>query len=225
MSKSFLTGLTWIATAAVASAAPLPGFVLAGQTAHVSFYSRGEKIDTDKVEKKVSEFEKLFGQPLGERANYYRYATAQEVAAGTGFYAAGVTFPATGDVHSTEPCHDHELVHLVAGKLGDPGAFFQEGLAVAVGNKGVWQGHSADKTAKASAANVMDMVASFDRFDPSTAYAVAGSFVGYMVKTHGMAQMVAFFRSCKPGTNPTVAFAGSFGTSMDAAAADWRKTL
>src|SRR4051812_20889090 len=98
MSKSYLTGLIWLA-AASASAAPLPGFVLAGQTAHVSFYTRGERIDTQKVEKKVTELEKLFGQPLAERANYYRYATAQEIAAGTGYYADGVTFAATGDVH------------------------------------------------------------------------------------------------------------------------------
>jgi hypothetical protein len=225
MSKSFLTGLTWLATAVAVQAAPLPGFVLAGQTAHVSFYSRGERIDTARVEKKVTELEKLFGQPLGERANYYRYATAQEVAAGTGYYAAGVTFAATGDVHSTEPCHDHELVHLVAGKLGDPGAFFQEGLAVAIGNHGEWQGRSVDRGAKASAASILDMVASFDRFDANTSYAVAGSFVAFLVKTHGMAQVVAFFRSCQPGANTTVAFAGSFGTSMETAAADWRKTL
>jgi hypothetical protein len=224
MSKSYLTGLIWLA-AASASAAPLPGFVLAGQTAHVSFYTRGERIDTQKVEKKVTELEKLFGQPLAERANYYRYATAQEIAAGTGYYADGVTFAATGDVHSTEPCHDHELVHLVAGKLGDPGAFFQEGLAVAVGTHGEWQGRSADKTAKPSAARVLEMVAHFDRFDGATSYAVAGSFVGYLVKTHGMAQVVAFFRHCAPGASTTVAFADSFGTSMETAAADWRKSL
>jgi hypothetical protein len=226
MSKSCLTGLIWFAASVSASAAPLlPGFVLAGQTAHVSFYSRGERVDTAGVEKKVTELEKLFGQTLDTRANYYRYASAQEIAAGTGYYAAGVTFAATGDVHSTQPCHDHELVHLVAGRLGTPGAFFEEGLAVAVGNHGQWQGRSADRTAKASAASVTDLVAQFDRFDPASSYAVAGSFVSYLVRTRGMAQVVAFFRSCKPGANTTVAFADTFGASLDQAAADWRKSL
>ena len=225
MSKSFLTGLIWTAAAASVGAAPLPGFVLAGQTAHVSFYSRGQKVDTAKVEKKVTELEKLFGQTLAGRANYYRYETPQEIAAGTGYYADGVTFAATGEVHSTEACHEHELVHLVAGQLGDPGAFFQEGLAVAVGNHGEWQGRSADRRARASADRLAEIAANFDRFEPNAAYAVAGSFVGYLIRTHGMAQVVAYFRSCKPGANRTVAFAGAFGTSMETAAADWRKSL
>ena len=209
-----------------AQASPLPGFVLAGQTQHFSFYSRGEKVDTQKVEKRVAEFEKVLGQTLTHKANYYRYSTAQEIAAGTGYYAAGVTFAATGDVHSTEPCHDHELVHLIAGGFGgDPGAFFQEGLAVAVGNKGEWQGKSADRVAKASAVDVAAMVAGFDRFEANTAYAVAGSFVGYLVRTHGMAQVTAFFRACGPKVDTKVAFAQTFGGTIDAVSADWRKSL
>src|SRR4030095_1949581 len=104
------------------------------QTPHFSFYSRGEKVDTQKVEKRVAELEKVLGETLTHKANYYRYATAQEVEAGTGYYAAGVTFAATGDVHSTESCHDHELVHLIAGGFGGgPGALAQEGPAVAGG--------------------------------------------------------------------------------------------
>jgi hypothetical protein len=207
-------------------AAPRPGFVLAGQTPHFSFYSRGEKVDTQRVEKRVAELEQVLGETLTHKANYYRYATAQEVEAGTGYYAAGVTFAATGDVHSTEPCHDHELVHLIAGGFGgDPGAFFQEGLAVAVGNNGEWRGQSADKLAKANAANVAAMVASFDRFEPNTAYAVAGSFVGYLVRTYGMAQVKAFFQSCGPKVDTTVAFAKAFGGSVETVAADWARSL
>jgi hypothetical protein len=225
MRKSCLALLISI-TAVNAQAAPLPGFVLAGQTQHFSFYSRGERVDTQRVEKRVADFEKVLGQPLTHRANYYRYATAQEVQAGTGYYAAGVTFAATGDVHSTEPCHDHELVHLIAGGFGgDPGAFFQEGLAVAVGNHGEWQGKPADRVAKANAASVAAMVAGFDRFDANTAYAVAGSFVGYLVRTHGMAQVTAFFRACGPTVDTKVAFAQSFGGTIDTVAADWRKSL
>lgn len=224
MSKTFLTLAAWL-VAVAAGAAPLPGFVLAGQTAHFSFYTRGEKVDTQRVEKRVAEIEKVLGQSLTGRAHYYRYASAQEIAAGTGHYAAGVTFAASGEVHSTEPCHDHELVHLVAGGLGDPGAFFQEGLAVAVGNKGEWQGRSADRLAKANAAQAVAMVAGFDRFDPNAAYAVAGSFVGYLIRTHGMAQVTAFFRACGPRTDVATAFGQTFGGTLETAAAEWRKSL
>ena len=209
-----------------AQAAPLPGFVLAGQTQHFSYYSRGEKVDTHKVEQRVAELEKVLGQTLTHKAKYYRYATAQEVEAVTGYYATGVTFVATGDVHSTEPCHDHELVHLIAGGFGgDPGAFFQEGLAVAVGNKGEWQGKPADRVARANAANVAAMVASFDRFEAKTAYAVAGSFVGYLIRTQGMAQVKAFFRSCGPKVDTKAAFAQAFGESVETVAARWARSL
>ena len=224
MSKTFLTLAIWM-VATIGFAAPLPGFVLAGQTAHFSFYSRGEKVDTAKVEKRVAEFEKLFGQPLTGHATYYRYSTAQEVAAGTGHYAAGVTFSATNEIHSTEPCHDHELVHLVANRLGNPGAFFEEGLAVAVGNKGEWQGRSADKIAKSNPVSIPQMVAAFDRYEPAAAYAVAGSFVGYLVRTQGIEQVTKFFRTCTKGADKSAAFAATFGGPLEAVSAEWRKSL
>lgn len=224
VSKIFLTLAIWLA-ASVIFAAPLPGFVLAGQTAHFSFYSRGERVDTAKVEQRVGELEKLFGQTLTGQATYYRYSTAQEVAAGTGHYAAGVTFSATNEIHSTEPCHDHELVHLVANRLGNPGAFFEEGLAVAVGNRGEWQGRSADKIAKASPASIPQMVAAFDRFEPAAAYAVAGSFVGYLVRTQGVEQVTKFFRACTKGVDTTAAFAATFGGPLEAVSTEWRKSL
>ncbi len=205
-------------------AAPLPGFALAAQTQHFSFYTRGEKVDAQKVEQRVSELEKMFGQTV-KHADYYRYANAQEVAAGTGQYAAGVTFAAANEVHSTEAFHEHELVHLVAGQLGDPGAFFQEGLAVAIGNHGRWRGHSVDQVAKGATASVDAMVAGFDRMDPEQAYAVAGSFVGHLVRTQGLAKVSAFFRACRPGTDTAVAFAATFGRTLPAAGTEWRASL
>ncbi|PYQ47962.1 MAG: hypothetical protein DMF78_22400 [Acidobacteria bacterium] len=205
-------------------AAPLPGFVLTAQTPHFSFYSRGEKVEAQKVEQRVSELEKMFGQTI-KHADYYRYATAQEVAAGTGQYAAGVTFAAAAEVHSTEAFHEHELVHLVAGQMGDPGAFFQEGLAVAIGNHGRWRGRSVDQVAKGVTASVDAMVAGFDRMDPEQGYAVAGSFVGYLVRTQGLEKVSTFFRACRPGTRVAAAFASTFNRTLDAAGASWRASL
>jgi hypothetical protein len=86
-------------------------------------------------------------------------------------------------------------------------------------------GPSANKVAKANAANVAAMLASFDRFDANTAYAVAGSFVGYLVRTLGMAQVRAFFQSCGPSVDVKVAFAQAFGASFETVAADWARSL
>jgi len=215
--------------AANLQAAPLPGFVLTAQTQHFSFYSRdNQKVDSQKTERYLEQVEQLLGQQVEGRAEYYRYATAQELAAGTGTYAAGLTLAHSGQIHSTQAFHAHEIVHLVAGQMGNPGVFFQEGLAVAIGNEAKWQGKDVDSLARkvAAGAKVSSFVARFDSLDADTAYAVAGSFVNRLIKAHGIAKVAEFFRACGPtGTNAASAFARTFGQSLDEAGAAWAASL
>jgi hypothetical protein len=211
-------------TAPLATAGPLPGFVLAAQTPRFSFYSRGEKVEAAKVERSVERIEKVLGQKLNGRAEYYRYGSAQELAAGTGHFAAGVTFP--GQVHSTEAVHDHELVHLIAGQIGNPGSFFQEGLAVALGNEGRWQGEKVDKIARRHVASLARLIAKFESVDPNVSYPVAGSFVGFLVRTYGADRVASFFKACGPGgAAREAAFAKTFGTTTADAAQAWQAAL
>jgi hypothetical protein len=215
-----------ILMAPAVQAAPLPGFSLVAETPRFAFYSRGGHVDAAKVERTVGRYEALLGVHLDKRADYYRYDSAQEVAAGTGFYADGVTYAQTNEVHSVEACHDHELVHLVAGHLGDPGSFFQEGLAVALGNGGKWQGQPVDRIARRVNVPVRTLVQRMDALDPNAAYAVAGSFVSHLIKSHGIEKVAAFFRACPTGTNDVrAAFTQVFGTSIDEADAAWRAAL
>jgi hypothetical protein len=210
---------------AVAQAAPLPGFTLAGQTPRLAVYTRGGKVDAKRIADTVARLERTLGHQLSGPAEYYRYETAQELAAGTGHYAAGVTFAQAGQVHSTEPAHEHELVHLVAGQMGDPGRFYQEGLAVALGNSGRWDGKDVNGVAKKQQGAVKAFVAGFDRCEPAVAYAVAGSFMSYLIKTHSVEKVAEFFRSCPKSQDSAVAFAKVFGQSVDQADAAWRATL
>ena len=218
-----------IVAAANLQAAPLPGFVLTAQTQHFSFYSRdNQKVDTQRTERYLAQVEQLLGQQVEGRAEYYRYASAQELAAGTGTYAAGLTLAHSGQIHSTQAFHAHEIVHLVAGQMGNPGVFFQEGLAVAIGNEAKWQGKDVDSLARkvAGSAKLSAYVARFDSLDADTAYAVAGSFVSRLIKTHGIAKVAEFFRACGPaGTNPAAAFARTFGQSLDEAGVAWAASL
>lgn len=208
-------------------AAPLPGFVLKAETAHFSFYSRdNQKVDAEKSERFLAEIQGLLGQRVSGRAEYYRYANPQEVAAGTGTFAEGVTFARAGQIHSTQEFHAHEIVHLVAGQMGNPGSFFQEGLAVAIGNQGRWQGKDVNKLARGQArsATLSALVAGFAAMDANTAYPVAGSFVASLIKTHGVAKVAQFFRA-STGKNTAAAFAGTFGQTLDEAGAAWAATL
>ena len=229
MTRTMATMAAGLLAAANLQAAPLPGFVLTAQTQHFSFYSRdNQKVDSQKTERYLAQVEQLLGQQVEGRSEYYRYATAQELAAGTGTYAAGLTFAHAGQIHSTQAFHAHEIVHLVAGQMGNPGVFFQEGLAVAIGNEAKWQGKDVDSLARkaAAGAKLSSLVARFDSMDADTAYAVAGSFVNRLIKTHGIGKVADFFRACGPaGTNPTAAFARTFGQSIDEAGAAWATSL
>lgn len=210
-----------VGSGSMASAA-LPGFTLAARTPRVSFYSRGQKVDVAKVEASLTRIEGALGTRLAGHASYYRYESAQEVAAGTGHYAAGVTF--AGQVHSTSACHDHELVHLVAAQMGDAGRFFNEGLAVALGDepRGL---RKAAKEALAGGQPLARWVAGFDGQDPDAAYAVAGTFVRHLIDTQGMDKVRALFKASRSEAGVPRAFAATFGQSLDESFAAWRADL
>jgi hypothetical protein len=212
------------------NAAPLPGFALTAQTEHFSFYTRSKQaVDAQKTEQYVAKVEELLGQRLSGRADYYRYSSAEEIQFATGQYAAGLTFATSGpgQIHSMKAFHPHEIVHLVAEQLGNPGTFFHEGLAVAIGDEAKWGGKSVNAIAKdmvKAGTSVSALVAQFDRMDPQRAYPVAGSFVAFLIKTQGIAKTAQFFRACSGG-NTATAFHHTFGLSMDEAGAGWVAAL
>ena len=213
-------------------AAPLPGFALTAQTEHFSFYTRSKQaVEAQKTEQYVAKVEELLGERLSGRADYYRYGSAEEIQFATGQYSAGLTYATSGpgQIHSMKAFHPHEIVHLVAERLGNPGTFFHEGLAVAIGDEGRWAGKSVNAIAKdlvkaGKLTSVSALVNQFDRMDPQSAYPVAGSFVAFLIKTQGIAKTAQFFRACSGG-NTATAFQHTFGLSMDEAGAGWVATL
>jgi hypothetical protein len=217
--------LCGVALAAPASAEPPRGFRLAAQTQHFLFYSRhGEPIDVHEVERSVWRVQRLLGQELGGRAEYYRYGSAEEVAADVGPYATGVTLGRLRQIHTVRECHLHEIVHLVAAQLGDPGPFFAEGLAVALsGSK--WRGQTlaglrvpADLRGRPLSA----LAGGFERLPPDVAYPLAGSFVAFLIKAHGVSRVAEFFRACGPSGAPSEpAFRRLFGATLDEAGEAW----
>jgi hypothetical protein len=214
-------------TAGSLNAGPLPGFALTAQTPHFAFYSRDhERVDAERSEVYLVKVERLLGQRVQGQAEYYRYSSPEELAASTGTYAAGVTYAGAGQIHSTEAFHAHEIVHLVAGQLGNPGAFFQEGLAVAIGNAGKWNGKDVDTLARATAkgARLSALVTGFDRLDAQISYPAAGSFVSMLIQKQGIAKVAEFFRACD-GRNTEQAFARAFGQTLDEAGAAWARGL
>jgi hypothetical protein len=214
-----------LALAVPGRAASLPGFVLTARTERASYYAHGSaRPDVRRIEAYVKELEAQLGATAPE-SEYYLYGSPEEMAAGTGHYAAGVTFPERHEVHSTLAFHRHELVHLVAGRLGDPGRFFEEGLAVALGDRGRWRGKAVDALARAHSgtASMAALVASFDTDDPERAYPLAGSFVAWLIDTKGLERVRLFFRLSTQ--DPSGSFETAFGQGLEDAGKAWRRSL
>jgi hypothetical protein len=212
-----------------AEAAALPGFALVARTESFSFYSNkgNQKIDVKKVEDYLGSLKRTLGYDGPVRAEYFRYESEQQIAKQTGTYAVGVTFASLGQVHSTQSFHRHEIVHLVAGRMGNPGVFFHEGLAVALGNEGRWNDRCVDKIAKTLVGRLRfrALVDGFARVDPEAGYPLAGSFVKRLIAKHGAAKVAEFLRACRDERARDAAFARVFGVSLDDAGAAWIASL
>jgi len=220
--------------AEVVSAQTLPGFRQMAGTSRVAFFSRTagdfggrQKADVKRTDEFLARMEKTLEQPLAAPISYYRYERPEDIAAQTGVYAYGLTRIGDSVVHSTTTYHPHELVHAVAGGLGDPGRFFHEGLAVALGDEGRWDGRPVDTLARAQAATLdpKRIVKSFDSLPSEVAYPAAGSFVKYLIAKDGLARLIEFFRACPKGANVDAAFLRTYGHSFQGAFTEWQQQV
>jgi hypothetical protein len=214
--------------ATTALAGPISGFTLRAQTPRFSFYARGDaRVNVAAPEKQLSRVESLLGQKVSGPVQYFQYDRAEDIAAATGRFAGGLFYNGLRQVHTTNAAHSHELVHVVAFELGDPGPFFQEGLAVVLGDGGRYQGQPVDRVARTMAKDkpLAALIAGFDARDPREGYAVAGSFMSFLIKRHGLDKVAHFFRACHGDRETAAAFEGIFGQTIEASGADWARSL
>jgi hypothetical protein len=208
---------------------PLPGYVQIAQTQHFTFYAfpkSGLKVEAEKSERFLARIEELLGHRVEGRCPYYRHELAEDVAIYSGTYAPGATDLRTGVIHSTQPFHPHEIVHRVAGELGDPGIFFHEGLAVALGDGGKLGREDVGKLAR----RILETAPFEDFLEPALwrddkrrqpAYAVAGAFMQYLLETHGIDKVARFFKASRFAQSARAAFHYTFGCTLESASTSW----
>jgi hypothetical protein len=191
-------------------------------------YAQDRAPDVHRLERELRDVARSLGESTLPRIQLFYYEHASDVAVATGLYAGGVTFPGLGQIHSTAYRLRHEMVHVIASRLGgDPGAFFQEGLAVAVGDGGRHNdGRPVDDVARGTlrATALSELIARFASADPQEAYPIAGSFVRFLLKRHGIARVIRFFRGSTAGARGE-AFENAFGESVDATGSLWMARL
>jgi hypothetical protein len=212
------------------AASPLAGFELRARSEHFAFYAReaGDKPDVRRSERFLAKVERELGHDVVGRSDYYIMEHQVDVFAATGIYSEGATFLADGRILSVRGYHPHELVHRVAGELGDPGLLFHEGLAVALGDDGRLGGKRVDDlAARALRKHPFEhYLEGFRAQQPADAYAVAGSLVSYLLRRHSPALLADFFRACGEAGQPNRhEFARIFGRSLKDTVGDWQREI
>jgi hypothetical protein len=199
-------------------------------TSHAVYYAaRAHDVDVKSSEAFLTRLDSLFGPaPAGWRLQYYRHADVADVQARVGFPAWGVTDLATGRVDSVRPYHPHELVHAATGRLGRPPVFFAEGLAVALTSGGAWRGRDMDDVAReflVARGQLRNLLFEFGLGNPERDYALAGSFVGFLLDRYGIEPMLAFVRGCHAARGCERALRSAYGKPFDALEVEWERGL
>ena len=131
---------------------------------------------------------------------------------------------------------NHELVHIIAGSLGNPPALFSEGLAVYLQEGQKWDGFHIDAWAKAFDENKMlfplSQIIAFSEIGsevskPAIAYPQAASIVKYLADRYGFNKLMQAYKELKRGGSEEikesnkVAFSQIFGISIADLEKDW----
>ena len=218
-----------LALAATVVPAEAGSLAMVASTARLDYFAeKGERVDVKRTERFLADLDKQFGTTPRTRARFVRHRNAEGIVLATGFNAVGVTLPRQAEVHSTLAYHPHELVHLVASSVGDPGVVFQEGLAVVLGDEGKVDGrHVKTLTGEEAARHTYQSVA--DRFRLGGAgpdqYRVAGAFVLYLEAQAGRDTVLRFFADCPRASAAPAAFSRAFGGTIEATWKDFQQSL
>ncbi len=215
------------------------GFKRTGETQHGRYFVSGSAktgsaeggVDVRRTEAYIERLASLFGPlPRDWHFEYYRHASATAISTQLGFAAVGVTDLDRARIDSIYAFHPHELVHVVAGRLGRAPALFSEGLAVALTSAGVRNGSEIDAAARArldSHRGWRELLEDPTAWDDASAYAVAGSFVAFLLDGWGIQPMIAFLGGCEDGTpqRSADAFRRAYGRTIPDLAFEWEKAL
>ena len=206
-------------------------FKRVAQATHGRYYAaRGQRVDVRRNEEFLARLFSLFGPaPAGWRVEYYRHASVADLERRIGFAAYGVTDLEALRIDSVHDYHPHELVHAVAGRLGQPPLLFTEGLAVALSAQGLWRGRDMDALARehmVAGGSLDRLLRTFAEQDPDRDYAVAGSFVAFLLDRGGIEPLVRFLAGC--GRDPgryEAALRAAYGHGLADLEFEWLRRL
>lgn len=184
---------------------------------------------------------------FSRRIEFNKFFDADHIERLTGRRTGG-GFVIGGRIFLTRALDPHEIVHVIAiEELGRPSDFFDEGLAVNFGGLRLVGGEvtlfpsalgsfEVDREALSIFAggrftgSLREILtsAAFDAVPFDVGYPLAGSFVKFLLATHGLDALKAFFASSRSG-DPLARIEAdlvlAFGVPLDRLEAEWRTAL
>ena len=184
---------------------------VASESEHFRFhYEPGDSIDAARTEAHCAWATARLGVTLPRKIDYYKYSSRQQMGQYTGHDDANAfSVPEQFELHTLWSWDNHESVHIYSSLLGRPSDFFNEGLAVAFQTDplagqydSVFNGLPVHEWARqrlrdGTLLSLDGMVVSEDFrsvADSTSSYREAGSFLRYLLDTHGIAPLADFMR-------------------------------
>lgn len=176
---------------------------------------------------------------LTRRIIYSKYLSRQHMGAITGnSNTNGFATNASFEIHTIWPTDNHEVVHLYTSTFGFPPALFNEGIAVAYQTNppandfvAKWNGttlhdHARNfrRTGRYIPLGSIVETNAFRSRDAEVTYPQSGSFMRWLIDTHGLTKVKALFGRIafqEPGASSRAAFLDVFGITLDEAEAQW----
>ena len=221
----------------VASTVPdRDGWLLDRESKHFIYYTQpGQTIPDWAVElhevtyAKVTE---LFPAARAPKIEYYRYPS--QINLGRAFGHSWKGYATQTDegsaVHSVQSCHPHEVIHAITFVVGRPPALFEEGVAVAYDwrfavDEGDVHALARRKLVQQKPLPLYSFLTTreFQAYDSPTVYVEAGSFVKYLIDTHGPGKMRSLFSLPRHSDLEEIktAFQEIYGQSVSETEKEW----
>jgi hypothetical protein len=241
-SAAVVLAVTTLAACGGSPTAPdyLPGLVVQAETAAYTYRAApGDSIDTAWQQTYHDWAVAALQITTTRRIVYNKYLNREHMGSITGrFNTNGFATNETFEMHTIWPMDNHEVVHLLTSTFGFPVALFNEGIAVAhqtnpSGNDFVakWNGtplHDHARTFRRTGRLIpLSLIVDSEAFrsrDAEITYPESGSFMRWLIDTHGLAKVKALFGRVAypdPPAASRAAFLGVFGMMLEEAETQW----
>ena len=228
---------------APANAAVVDNWVPFAETAHFSYYVRpGDHIPRWAMELAEIHLDtacRTLQVGFTGTIPYYKHPSQADLYEVTGSRSTGLVIATDGEphqeLHSVHAYDPHEVMHALAHEtMGEPPAFFDEGLATAFG----WDWTPGENDVHQRARGLLDqgrlvplerLLTNWDfrSYKSYPAYATAGSFIKYVLAVHGPEKLAGLFELDRFSTLDEIEerFATTYEKGIYKMEATWRTEL